>query len=170
MSIFASETTSDRIPIPFDPPHWIQVRKLTGRETERAQEAHRDTLATGSARSWATTFRRMLEKGAKDPEVLKVIRDPLTGYDRYALVRSGLVAWSYPRSLKPIGAIPAVLKDGQIVTPAVEASDAIEDLDDEAVDFIATEVLRLTKPHLFYATAEDADAEKKSAALASIGT
>jgi hypothetical protein len=154
-SPFASHTTSDPIPLPFDPPHWIQVRKLTGREVERAQEAHRETIASGSARSWAVTFRRMLEKGASDPEVLKIIRDPLTGYDRYALVRTGLIAWSYPQSVKPISAAPAY--------------DAIDDLDDEAVDFIAREVLRVTKPQLFQGTAEEAElAQKELSAAASM--
>lgn len=157
-SPFASHTTSDPIPLPFDPPHWIQVRKLTGREVERAQEAHRATLASGSARSWAATFRRMLEKGASDPEVVKVIRDPLTGYDRYALVRAGLVAWSYPQSVKPVPVITSSKLGTAPDTPVAEPYDAIEDLDDEAVDFIATEVLRLTKPALFAATEEDAAA------------
>jgi hypothetical protein len=151
-SPFASQTQSDPIPLPFDPPHTITVRKLTGREIERAQQAHRDGLTTGNARSWAVTFRRMLEKGASDPEVLKVLADPLTGYDRYELVRAGLVAWSYPQ---PITADRKALGD-----PAV---DAIDDLDDEAVDFIATEVLRLTKPALFYRALEDAEAAQKKA-------
>lgn len=140
-SPFASRIVSDRIPLPFDEGQWIQVRKLTGRECEQAQEAHRGSL--GSSRLWAATFRRALEKGASDPEVLQAIRDPLTGYDRYALVRSGLKAWSYPE---------AITKEGG----------AIDDLDDEAVDFIATEVLRLTKPALFHATPAEAEAEKKT--------
>jgi hypothetical protein len=155
-SPFASETTSDPIPLPFDPPHWIRVRKLTGREHEAAQVAHRDGLALGRANVWSAFLRRALEKGASDPEVLKGIRDPLTGYDRYALARSGLMAWSYPHSVKPVPGKPAVLKDGVIVTPAVEASDVVEDLDDEAVEFIAMQVLRRTKPALFAATEEDA--------------
>jgi hypothetical protein len=155
-SPFASLTVSDRIPLPFDDGQWIQVRKLTGRECERAQEAHRGSLATSNPRSWAATFRRALEKGATDPEVLQALRDPLTGYDRFVLVRSGLVAWSYPQALTPVPATPATKhKDGS-TTPAIAAADAIEDLDDEAVDFIATEVLRLTKPALFHATEEDA--------------
>lgn len=129
MSIFASQTQSDPIPIPLDPPHTITVRKLTGREVEAAQEAHRSSIASGSARSWAATFRRMLESGASDPEVLKAIADPLLGYDRYAVVKAGLMAWSYPQ--------------------APSAPDGVDDLDDEAVDFIATEILRLTKPALF---------------------
>ena len=145
MSIFASQT-QQTIPIPFDPPNTVTVRKLTGRETEEAQEAHRSSIATGSARSWAATFRRMLEHGASDPDVLKVIADPLTGYDRYALVRSGLVAWSYPLPVKPA--------DGA-------ATGAVDDLDDEAVDFIAREVLRITKPGLF-ATQEESEADRKN--------
>lgn len=144
-SIFASQTQRT-IPIPFDPPSTVTIRRLTGREVEAAQDAHRSSLAAGSARSWAVTFRRMLEHGASDPDVLKAIADPLTGYDRYALVRSGLVAWSYPLSVKPV--------DGA-------ATDAVDDLDDEAVDFIATEVLRLTKPWLFQ-TKEDAEADRKN--------
>jgi hypothetical protein len=160
-SPFASLTVSDRIPLPFDDGQWIRVRKLTGRECERAQEAHRDGLVDGSLRLWAVTFRRALEQGASDPEVLRAIRDPLTGYDRFALVRDGLVEWSYPLR-QPIPASPAVKNADGSITPAVEAYDPIEDLDDEAVDFIATEVLRLTKPGLFHATEAEAEAEKKT--------
>jgi len=157
-SPFASQSVSNPIPLPFDPPQTVTVRKLTGRECDGAAEAHRDNLAGGSARSWPAVFRRALEKGATDPEVLKAIADPLTGYDRFALVRAGLVAWSYPQ---PIKTSP--------VTAAVQAADGkppvdpIDDLDDEAVDFIATEVLRLTKPHLFHATLEDAEVARKNA-------
>jgi len=153
---FASLTQSDPIPLKFDPPHWIVVRKLTGRQIARVQEEHRDSLATGDPRLWSASFRRMLATGgATDPEVLKAIRDPLTGFDRYALVRAGLVAWSYPQPIKPV----TVKVEGQ----PDQVVDAIEDLDDEGVDFMATEVLRLTKPHLFYATAEDAEVAQKNA-------
>ncbi len=134
MSIFASQTAAT-IAIPFDAPHTVTVRKLTGRELDAAQEAHRGSLLGGSTRSWAATFRRALERGATDPEVLQAIRDPLTGYDRFAIVRSGLLAWSYPQALTP------ALPGGPVA--------AVEDLDDEAVDFIATEIVRLTKPALF---------------------
>ena len=157
---FASLTVSDPIPLPFDPPHTVTVRKLTGREIEAAQEAHRGNLASGSARSWAVTFRRMLEKGAGDPEVLKALADPLTGYDRYALVSAGLVTWSYPQLIAAPDKV-LVLPKGE-VPPPIDRQKHIEDLDDEAVDFIATEVLRITKPGLFHATEEDAAAEKKS--------
>jgi hypothetical protein len=152
---FASQSVSDPIPLPFDPPHTVTVRKLTGREVEAAAAAHRSGLAGGNARSWPEKLKRALQYGATDPEVLKAIQDPLTGYDRFALVRSGLVAWSYPLPIKRIDT-PAT------GTTVLSVVDAVEDLDDEAVDFIATEVLRLTKPALFYATEEVAEAEKKS--------
>lgn len=155
-SPFASHTVSDPIPLPFDPPHTVTVRKLSGREIEAAQEAHRDNLASTSPRSWAATFRRALEKGATDPEVLKAIRDPLTGYDRYALIAAGLVAWSYPQWV--VLRTDPVNKAGDLVKRMA----SLEDLDDEAVDFIATEVLRLTKPGLFHATEDDAEAAQKN--------
>ena len=146
---FASLTTSEPSPLPFDEGQWVKVRKLTGREIEAAQDAHRGGFASGSTRAWAATFRRALEKGATDPDVLKALADPLTGYDRYVLARAGLVAWSY---------------DGVInrVEPSADVYDAIRDLDDDAVDFIAREVLRLTKPALFMATIEDAEAARKN--------
>jgi len=155
-SPFASQTQSEPIPLPFDPPHWVIVRKLTGREIEDAADAHRGQVASGSARAWPATLRRMLEKGASDPEVLKAVADPLLGYDRYKLVRSGIVSWSYPLPVKRTETIATG-------TTVVTVVDAVEDLDDEAVDFIAREVLKLTKPGAFLATREEGEAEKKSA-------
>ena len=137
---FASQT-QETVALPFDPPQTVTVRKLTGRECDEARQAHRDGLAGGSVRLWPATFRRALEKGATDPEVLRAIADPLTGYDRFAIVRAGLIAWTYPAKC---------------------TKEAIDDLDDEAVDFLAAAILRLTKPHLFLEPGEDA-AEKKSA-------
>ena len=163
-SPFASKTTSGPIPLPFDPPHTVVVRKLTGRELEDAQKAHAAGIAGGDARLWSARFRRLLEGSISDQaEIEQAIADPLTGYDRYALVRSGLVSWSYPESVKPVPARPAIAAKGnRPESPAVEAFDAVADLDDEAVDFIATEVLRLTKPALFHVKPEDAENERKN--------
>lgn len=154
MSIFASQTQVT-VAIPFDVPHTVTIRKLTGREYETVCEAHRGGFASGSPRLWPTILRRALDKGASDPDVLKAIADPLTGHDRFALVRAGLLAWSYPQA---IAIVPA--------TATAPAIDAVADLDDEAVDFIATEVLRLTKPALFVEAVEDAQKEPAAAAPA----
>lgn len=62
------------------------------------------------------------------------------GFDRYALVSLGLVEWSYERAIGP---------------------DSINDLDDDAVDVIALEVLKLTKPWLFIKAAAEAEHDEK---------
>jgi hypothetical protein len=152
-SPFASQTVSDPIPLPFDEGQWIRVRALTGKEFEQAQDAHRREFSGSSSRSWSMVFRRILETGNPAPEdVLAAIRDPLTGFDRYAVARMGLIEWSYPQSVKP------VLVEGKPVEPV----DAIADLKDDPIDFIAREVLRLTKPSLFLASEEDAKAAQKN--------
>ena len=151
-SPFASHSVSDPIPLPFDEGQWVQVRTLTGREIEAAQESHRATLAQGPARLWAQTFRRALRQGTPDAELLRAIADPLTGYDRFALVRGGLVAWSYPQPIAK--------------NAAPGTTDAVEDLVDEAVDFIATEVLRKTKPALFVTTEADVERAQKELSVA----
>jgi len=92
----------------------------------------------------------MLEQVPAIPEVLKAIADPLTGYDRYALVRAGLVAWSYPQSITRIPCCRRMRPTRSTI------------FDDEAVDFIATEVLRLTKPALFHTTEEAVEKAQKS--------
>lgn len=147
-SPFASMSASEPIPLPFDEGQSIVVRKMTGREHEQAQTAHRGSFASGSARAWSATLRRALEHGATDPEVLKALRDPLTGYDLHATIRAGLVSWTYPGLINK-------------VEPKPEEYDAIRDLDDEALEFIAREVLKRTKPALF-SVSDDPEAERKN--------
>jgi hypothetical protein len=160
-SPFASHTQSDPIELPFDRPNWIVVRRLTGREIEAAATAHRGQLTSGSAWAWPSLIRLALEKGVSDPEVVAALADPLLGYDRYALVRTGLAAWSYPQSITPV----TVKHEGQ----PDQIVDAVDDLVDEAVDFAARQVLRLTKPGLFLTTeAEVEAAQKKLPAAASV--
>lgn len=160
MSIFSSQTKKT-LPIQTDPSHTITIRKLTGKEVEKAQADDAIGLAAGSTRSWAARMKAVAKAG-DDAKALAALMDPLVGYDRFSIIRSGLLAWSYPESLKPIAARAAVeAKDGQPAQPAVEAYDAITDLDDEAADFIATQILRLTKPGLF-ATADEREADQKN--------
>jgi len=156
-SPFASKYT-DTIPLPLDAPHTITIRKLTGKEVAEAQEAHASGLNSGQARFWSLRFRRILESGQPDADVLKALADPLTGFERFTMIRAGLLAWTYPESITPVPANAAAK------TPAI---DAVADLDDEAVDFIATEILRLTKPGLFL-TLEAAEVERKNGSGGSI--
>lgn len=145
MSIFASDTRTT-FPIPFDSPHTVTLQKLSGGEIERAQFEHMEGLVTGRARNWATKFIQFARAGtATAKDARKVLTDPLSGYDRLTLAKSGVKAWSYVVDGKP-----------KPVTP-----EAIDDLDDEALEFFATEILRLTKPGLFQ-TQEEAEAAQKN--------
>lgn len=151
-SPFASLTRSEPIPLPFDEGQWIQTCKLTADQDAEAQKSHRGTFLDGR---WAETFRRML-RNAADPAVLAVVNDPLAGYDLHALVRFGVVAWSYPQPLTP-----------EVITPASEGVDAVvkdwvKDLGPEALDFMARTVLKRTRPNLFIETAAGAEAERKN--------
>lgn len=140
MSIFSSETTVT-IPVPFDAPHTVTLQKLTGRDLERAQAAHLEDLIAGrSPRGLARVFRRVLDGAPQADAMAQHQPDPLEGYDRLSLVRGGLKAWSYDKEIVGV----------------------IADLDDEALEFFATEILKLTKPGLFL-TDEEREAKKKSA-------
>jgi hypothetical protein len=136
-------TVSDSIPLPFDEGQWIKVRALTGREYEEAQSSHRAGFVAGD--KWAGFFRAVAGPGPESEDVQRILRDPLTGYDRSVLVRLGLTAWSYEAAI--------ARKE-----PPPEEYDAIRDLSDDAIDFMAREVLRRTKPSLFVETAEQVKA------------
>lgn len=140
MSIFASQTQAT-VAVPGEDGQTVTVRALTGGEYDAAQEAHLKAIAEGhSARGWSGTFRRQLAKGVvSDAAVVEMLADPLNGFDRHTVVKAGLVAWTYGE-----------------VTPAL-----VDDLKDDVLEFIATEVMRLTKPSLFLRSVDEAEAATK---------
>jgi hypothetical protein len=133
MSIFASFTQAT-IPIPFDPPHTVTLQKLTGRQLARAGEESLVEAQAYVARMGGAEFRKQLaEVGDGDAvkeAVAKAQADPMSGYHKPTLIKHGLKAWSYDRAIDDA---------------------AIEDLDDDALEFLSREVLKLTKPALFEA-------------------
>ena len=161
-SPFASRVTVT-IPIPFDPPHEVTIRKLAGRHLERARNAFMTSLFLDvQARGGAAVQKDMQTLFVKDApnkaeveaEMHKVAADPLNGYDPYVIAQGGIVAWTYPESL----AVELVTDEKGNRIPRVTA---IDDLDEEAIRFFATEVMRLTKPSLFQTPAE-VEAERKN--------
>jgi hypothetical protein len=139
--MFASQTTTT-IAMP-DGSGSITIRKLTGKEFEAAQQAAIDVMAGGGrrVRGFSATMRRLLEKDptVTEAETKAALADPLTGFDRFAVIAAGLTAWTHGRELKA----------------------GIDDLDDEAAEFIGREILRLTKPSLFQ-TVEEREAATKN--------
>ena len=143
--MFAS-TSTRTIALPSAPGQTVTIHKLSGKAYDEAQYAHMIGVATGRGRNWATTFLRRAAAGtATTADAAKVLADPLSGFDRLALVKGGLVAWTCEEAGQP--------------KPVTEA--AIEDLEDEPLEFLATAILRLTKPALFLTPEEDA-AERKN--------
>lgn len=124
MSIFASDT-QQTIPIDLDPPHTVTIRKLRGGEYEQAQ-------AEGlkrSARSWAERLQVALNTG-RLAELKAEVNDPLFGLDRASVIKGGLVAWTYHDGAPP-------------------TAKEVDDLDDDAMEWCARAIMRLTKPALF---------------------
>lgn len=126
--------------MPMDTGQWVVVRKLTGRECETAERAGMLGMVNGkSSRGWAGRLARIFAgEGVTSDIVEQLQSDPMCGFDRSEVVRGGLVSWSYNRPLTDIA-----------------------DLDDEALDFIAIEVMRLTKPGRFQ-SADEREAARKN--------
>lgn len=144
MSIFASRT-QQVLALPFDPPHTVTIQQLAGRQLEQARQASQAAAVATLQRMGGPAFQKELG-GMGDPTaVAKLVAeahaDPLTGFDRDVVLLKGIKAWSYDEP----------------VTPS-----AIEDLREEAADFLARAILELTLP------ARDA-AGKKTASGSSTG-
>lgn len=165
MSIFASRTTKT-IEILFDPPHVVTIVKLAGRHLERASQENTFGAVDTLKRLGGPAFQKELAS-VGDPEaqaaaVKKRQADPLNAYDPYVLLRFGIKAWTYDESLVPVN----VIEESGV---SVSRIAAIEDLDEEAVDFLAREILRLSKPSLFV-DADAAAVAEKNASPALTGT
>jgi hypothetical protein len=146
MSIFASRTTKV-VEIPFDPPQTVTIQKLAGRHLEKARQAQQAAAVDTLQRMGGSAFQRDMaalgDPAAVAKRVAAVQADPLNGFDRAALLQAGIKAWTYDEP----------------VTPA-----SFDDLSEEAVDYLAREILKLTKPALFR-TGDEQEAEKKTASV-----
>ncbi len=82
MSFFASQTQSDPIPIPFDLPHTIVVRQLTGEE-------YRASINESEGRITALFRRALAAGGVKDPAVFAgaklVLGSQALGLEKHSL-------------------------------------------------------------------------------------
>lgn len=143
MSIFTSRVTKT-ITIPSTP-FTATIRKLAPRQLfQAARESQRIALETVNAMGGAD----QLFAKHKD-ELMDVMRvasmkreaDPLTSYDQVTLLDKGIVSWTCdePKGLN-----------------------AYEDLDEDTLRFLATEILRLSRPALFLTDDEKEEAEKNA--------
>jgi hypothetical protein len=190
MNPFASHTTKT-VPLPFDPPNDVTIRRLSGRHLEKARQENQFASVDTLKRMGGATFQKELAELGTEQERADAIKkqqaDPLNSYDPYVLCAKGIISWSYPESLKLIAVvdeeservveavkalaafadkkgviadvIPIVMDAAKAMRMAIPA---IEDLADEAVDFLAREILKLSKPALFQ-TKDEIEAAQKNA-------
>jgi hypothetical protein len=142
----------------------VTIRKLAGRHLERARNAFMADLFHGVQERGGAAVQKDLQllfapdkdsaASAMQEQVEKLKSDPLNGLDPYVVAQGGIVAWTYPESL----AVELVADEKGNQVPRVRA---IDDLDEDAVQWFATEIMRLTKPSLFQTKAE-VEAERKN--------
>jgi hypothetical protein len=142
MSILA-KYTQVTVPIPHDSDQTVTIQKLSGRELEDAELVHLENYIKGkNGRGWIERYTEAVTNGVASDGIAKlVLSDPLRGVDRFTVVRYGLKGWSYPDAITP---------------------EVMDRLDDETAEFIAREVMRLTRPALFQ-TPDEAEAARKNA-------
>jgi hypothetical protein len=136
MSIFASYVTRI-VPLPFDTPHEVTIQKLPAKALAAAREA---SIAASFAfvKTIGGTAMQKEIAGLADPDAVaerlaERQADPLRSYDRSTVLAKGVKAWTYSEPVTP---------------------DTLDDLDEEAAEFLAREILALTLPN--------GSAEKKS--------
>ncbi len=128
------------VEVPHEPGNRFQLQKLSWKQLEDAQET-----ASARARQHMNDYsadilvalRRENREDAlaaadvDEDELEAAQQDPLTGYDRFTLLRHGLVGWEGPEYQEKL-------------------NDAARgDLDAETQEWACRAILRLTKPELF---------------------
>ena len=138
MSFFASQTQKIITP-PSDPDARITIQKLPGRHLLAAREQSQlESIAQFRKFGGAEFQKELASIKTDDQDAATKIADPLNLYDIATLLEHGIAAWTFERPVD------------------VEAR---KDLDDDDSEFIAREILRLSKPSLFV----ESDAAAKEA-------
>lgn len=139
MSIFTSRVTKT-IEIPHDPGQTVTIRKLAPRHLEQASRASQLKSIADLKEIGGPAFLKELQ--TLSDTVLKEakVADPTLTFDKIVLLEKAVVDWSYD---------------------AARTAEVFADLDEQTLNLLATEVLKLSKPSLFQTTEESEDAKKK---------
>src|SRR4029453_14272195 len=126
MSIFASYVTRI-VPLPFDEPHEVTIQKLSGKALQAARQAQiAASMDFVKAIGGAAFGRELAAVGDSAALVAQAQADPARQYDRPTVLAKGVTAWAYPDP----------------PTPA-----RLDDLDEQAADFLFHAILDLTLPN-----------------------
>jgi len=124
MGIFASYVTRT-VPLPFDEPHTVTIQKLSGKALHAARQAQiAASMQLVQAMGGAAIRRELADVS---PEAVATAEaDPTRPYDRSTVLAKGVTAWTYPDP------------------PTI---DRLDDLDEQAADFVFRAILELTLPN-----------------------
>lgn len=137
MSIFTHRVVVTR-DVPHDPGQSVTFRKLAPRHLEAAsKEAQRqsiqDVKEAGGPKLVGEIQREFADPEKKKELEAATTKDPLLTYDRVTLLEKSVKEWSYPE-------------------PADRTS--FEELDEETLQWLSTEILKLSKPSLYETEAD----------------
>lgn len=116
-----ASTQTKRLDIPHEPGEYIEIRMLSARKREEAHDAKMQSIIRALS-GGADLFKSAMESGPDEPKAEKdpSEKDPLTSFDKWMILRAGIVSWSYNAKVRP---------------------DTIDDLDEETADWAAREIL-----------------------------
>ncbi len=146
MSVFASKTRREDVVVPGHEPNTISFRKLTGGEMDLAEEVKQDRAKAYRARRGVEEMTQQLSQ-VRDLDALmaKLQANPLNRFDAQQLCKAGVFGWTFTDDQQQ---------------PVAVTPESIDDMDEDVVNFAATEILRLTRPSLFKTPEETADDRK----------
>ncbi len=114
--------TARRVEIPHEPGEWIEIKKLSWRQLELAQEEASNKLLARMKQMGGdlVTALRQLGEEEKDKD-----RDPIQKYDLWVVLRGAIVKWSYEEELN---------------------DENVEALDEQTAQWVFREILSLNEP------------------------
>lgn len=147
LSVFTSRVTSTLL-VPGAPEQSVTIRKLAPKHLDAAQRRSQQSSMAALREMGGSEFLRELQSltATSEKDAAPVVEaDPLSGYDRVALIVSGVKSWTFTDD------------DGK----TVEVTDAtVSDMDGEIQDWLAREILRLSRPVVFQSAEQRAAAQK----------
>lgn len=145
MSIFTSHVTKV-LELASAPGQSITIRKLAPKHLrESTLAAQKDSMQNLRDLGGTAFIRELQELQQSDKPPTEERPDPLTLHHVPTLLKAGVVSWTLAEKV---------------------TTETLEDLDDELQEWLAREILRLSKPALFAAV--DAEADRKNDAALSI--
>jgi hypothetical protein len=137
MSVFTSRVTK----ILTLPDGSVTIRKLNPKQLEQAAKASQQrAMADLSAMGGASVLKEMQALAPAKDDAPATPSNPLMVFDRVTLLEKGITGWTLDA---PVNV------------------EAFEDLDEDTLNLLATEILTLAKPSLFQ-TADEAEAARKN--------